>query len=231
MFIDRETGIYKWGDKILVSHLMLYNFYQFMDVLFLCYDFIWSWHSATWAYLQRPCQEHSQSWGCQPAQKMGRKLRLLGPLQVALGNQNVAQGEAFGGLFGRQHRYAFNFMSTSVISPFLNLALRVQQKICSKRKIEQCFNGLPLTHQRNPAHLLIMMKLKQNSGTNKTVYLWRRPCAVDSHLLMAGSPLYNAQPEIKEDLRPCLLLFLFLLKLHDFAKHLGEVCYGISRWL
>lgn len=42
MFIDRETRMYKWGGKILVSHLMLHHFYQFMNVLFLGCDFIWS---------------------------------------------------------------------------------------------------------------------------------------------------------------------------------------------
>lgn len=32
--------MYKQGDKILVSHLMLYHFYPFMNVLFLACDFI-----------------------------------------------------------------------------------------------------------------------------------------------------------------------------------------------
>ena len=34
MFMDRDTRIYNCVDKILVSHLMLYNFYKFMNALF-----------------------------------------------------------------------------------------------------------------------------------------------------------------------------------------------------
>lgn len=63
-----------------------------------------------------------------------------------------------------------------------------------------------------------------------SVFCEEAPCAKDSPLLMAGSRAHGAQTKIKEDLRLCLLFF-FLLKLHAFAKQLGEVCYGISRWL
>lgn len=44
------------------------------------------------------------------------------------------KGQLWGGGVGRQHRYAFNFMSTSGLSTFLNLALRVQQKIVAKER-------------------------------------------------------------------------------------------------
>lgn len=89
-------------------------------------------------------------------------------------SEHCAMGN-FWGCFGRQHRYAFNFMSTSGLSTFLNLTLRVQKNICGKRKIKRFFNSLPLTHQRNAAHLLTIMKLKQFSNKQDNLFCEEAP--------------------------------------------------------
>lgn len=119
--------------------------------------------SLTFSKLELPaCSEDGEETACWDLTGSTRK------------SEHHAMG-SFLRFFRRQHRYAFNFMSTSGLSTFLNLALRVQQKICGKRKIKQSFNSLPLTYQRSPAHLLTIMKLKQNLRTNKTIYFVRKP--------------------------------------------------------
>lgn len=98
------------------------------------------------------------------------------PAGAVIGSTRKAEHRAMGNFWGcLQHRYAFNLTSTSGLSTYLNVAHRVQQKICGKRKVKCSLNNLPLSHQKCLAHLRTIMKLKQNAETNKTIYFVKKP--------------------------------------------------------
>lgn len=66
------------------------------------------------------------------------------PAGAITGSTRKSEHCAMGNFWGcLQHKYAFNLTSTSGLSTFLNVALRVQQKICGKRKVKCSLNSLP----------------------------------------------------------------------------------------
>lgn len=83
-------------------------------------------------------QQESQSWDCQPAQKMGQKLSYWGPLQAGQENQNIVQGEIFEGSLIADRCIQFYehicYINLSKFGP------RLQQKIMQKKDKQGWFN-------------------------------------------------------------------------------------------